>query len=329
MDDQPFEFEKPVFELEQKIEELKNTGRTNKKLNMDKQILGLEKQLEKLKKDVYSKLSSWEKTQIARHPKRPYMLDYVEALFTDFMELHGDRRFSDDHAMIAGFARFEDRKVMVIGQQKGRNIKENMKRNFGSPNPEGYRKALRFMLLAEKYNLPIITFIDTQGAYCGLGGEERGQAEAIAYNLMKMSSLTVPMVTIVTGEGGSGGALGIAQANKVLMLEHSIYSVISPEGCAAILWRDSAKASEAADQMKITSEKLFSLGVVDKIIPEPLGGAHKDYDVVMNNVKKNLASVLKKLCAMDGEKLVSQRYKKFRKLGEFFEGNKLVSSKIS
>ena len=324
-----FEFEKPLYELEDQIEKLKKSGVKNKSLNVDSEVKALEKKLAKLQKDIYAKLSSWEKTQVARHPERPYTLNYIDLLFTDFVELHGDRRFSDDEAIVGGFAKLDGLKVMVIGHQKGRDLKDNIKRNYGMANPEGYRKAMRLMFLAEKFKLPIITFVDTPGAYPGLGGEERGQAEAIAYNLEKMSSLRVPTITVVIGEGGSGGALGLAVTNIILMLENSIYSVISPEGCASILWKDATKANEAANAMGITADRLYKLGIIDEIIKEPLGGAHRNYEETAENVKNAILKNLKKLRKQSSETLANNRYKKFRKMGEFFDKGKLVSSKIS
>jgi len=320
------DFEKPIVEVEHKINELKK--HLKRKPQLEEEIVRLEKYLDELKNKIYLNLSPWEKTQLARHPKRPFTLDYVKGIFSDFIELHGDRRFSDDKAIITGFATFERYKVMIVGHQKGRDIKENIMRNFGSANPEGYRKALRCMKLAEKFNLPVITFVDTQGAYPGIGPEERGQAEAIAYNLQKMSSLKTPIITVIIGEGGSGGALGIAVADIVLMLENSIYSVISPEGCAAILWKDSSKAAEAAKSLAITADRLLSLGLIDKIVPEPLGGAHKDFSLMMENLKKVLRESLDSLCAKDIDSILKDRYNKFRRMGEFYEGGKLVSSRI-
>jgi acetyl-CoA carboxylase carboxyl transferase subunit alpha len=319
------EFERPIHELEHKISEMKKHNKRGPKVHTD--IETMERHLAELKKKVYSELSAWEKTSLARHPHRPFTLDYVNLLFTDFLELHGDRRFADDAAIVAGFATLDGLKTLVIGHQKGRDIKENMRRNFGSANPEGYRKAMRLMLLAEKFGLPVITFIDTQGAYPGIGPEERGQAEAIAYNLEKMSSLKVPIVSVVIGEGGSGGALGIAVADAVLMLENSIYSVISPEGCASILWKDSGKAAQAAEAMSITADKLFKLGVIDSVIKEPLGGAHRDVAATAAGVKAEILRFLAPLRAMPVEQLLKERYSKFRRMGEFIENGKVVSSK--
>jgi acetyl-CoA carboxylase carboxyl transferase subunit alpha len=319
------EFERPIYDLEHRIGDMKKHNKRGPKVHTD--IERMEKDLTELKKKIYSELTAWEKTALARHPHRPYSLDYIGFIFKDFVELHGDRRFADDAAVVAGFATFEGVKVMLIGQQKGRDIKENMRRNFGSANPEGYRKALRLMLLAEKFGLPVITLIDTQGAYPGIGPEERGQAEAIAYNLEKMSSLKVPIISVIIGEGGSGGALGIAVADAVLMLENSIYSVISPEGCASILWKDSSKAAQAAEAMSITADKLYKLGVIDAIIKEPLGGAHRDFKFTAENVKAELLKYLTRLRAKSVGELLKDRYDKFRVMGEFIENGKVVSSK--
>lgn len=260
---------------------------------------------------------SWQKVQLARHPLRPFTLDYIRRIFTDFEEIHGDRAFADDPAIVAGFAFFGDQPVFILGQQKGRDTKENIVRNFGMPNPEGYRKALRVFKMAEKFNKPVITFIDTPGAYPGLGGEERGQSEAIARNLFEMAKLRVPIVAIVTGEGGSGGALGIGVANRILILENSVYSVISPEGCAAILWNDRARMQEAADAMKMTAPDLLELKIADEMIPEPEGGAHLNHDLAAQNLKKALEKNLKGLLTMSPSALEKQRYEKFRAMGVF------------
>jgi acetyl-CoA carboxylase carboxyl transferase subunit alpha len=260
---------------------------------------------------------SWKKVQLARHPQRPFALDYIERIFTDFQEIHGDRAFGDDPAIVTGFAFLGDQSVFIIGHQKGRDTKENIKRNFGMSNPEGYRKALRVMKMAEKFKKPIITFIDTPGAYPGLGGEERGQSEAIARNLLEMAKLRVPIVAVVTGEGGSGGALGIGVANKILILENSVYSVISPEGCAAILWNDRARMQEAAEAMKMTAPDLLELKIVDEIVPEPEGGAHLNHDLAAQNLKKALEKNLKALMTMSPTALEAQRYEKFRAMGVF------------
>jgi acetyl-CoA carboxylase carboxyl transferase subunit alpha len=263
----------------------------------------------------YTKLTPWQKTQVARHPNRPYMLDYVSALFTEFVEVHGDRRYGDDPALVTGFALYKDRPVAVIGHQKGRDTKQKIYRNFGMPKPEGYRKALRVMKLAEKFGRPIFAFVDTPGAYPGLDAEERGQAEAIAFNLREMSALRTPIVVNVTGEGGSGGALAIAVGDRVNMLEHAVYSVISPEGCASILWRDAARAEEAATAMKITAPDLEGFGIIDAIIPEPPGGAHSDWDAIFRSVDAVLTRQLAELSALTVDALVAARYEKFRNMG--------------
>ncbi len=318
-------FEEPIYELQNKIENLKKKSKLTDKIKSD--INALEKKLDSLRKEIYANLSPWEIVQVARHPERPYFLDYVNALFTNFVEIHGDRHYKDDNALVCGTAEIDGEAVMLIGQQKGRDIEENMKRNFGMPNPEGYRKALRVMKLAEKFNLPIITFIDTPGAYPGMGAEERGQAEAIAVNLREMAAMKVPIISVVIGEGGSGGALGIGVANVVLMLENAIYSVISPEGCASILWRDASKAPDAAEALKITSKYLYKFGIIDKIVPEPLGGAHQDLKITANNLKKDIKSYLKRLKRMSPDSLKKARYNKFRKLGEYIENKKIKTSK--
>ena len=311
-----FEFEKPIIELEKKIEELKHFI-AEKKIDLSSELKKLEEKLEQLKKDTYSNLSAWQKVQIARHPKRPYTLDYINLIMTDFIELHGDRLFADDKAIIGGLARLEDEKIVVIGHQKGRDTKENLKRNFGCAHPEGYRKALRLMKLAEDFNLPVAIFIDTPGAYPGIGAEERGQAQAIATNLREMAGIATPIVAIVIGEGGSGGALGIGVADRVYVLENAYYSVISPEGCAAILWKDSSKASEAAEALKLTAQDLVKLKVIDGIIPEPLGGAHQDPQFTAQKIKETLLKDFQELKKIKQEELLSLRYKKFRKMGEF------------
>jgi acetyl-CoA carboxylase carboxyl transferase subunit alpha len=321
------EFEKPIYDLKHKIDELRKSTRKTGKIDVEKETVMLEQKIIELRKKIYAELKPWEKMQVARHPHRPFMFDYIKLLFTDFIELHGDRRFADDHALVGGFATFNGMKTMVIGHQRGRDVKENIKRNFGQSNPEGYRKALRLMRLAEKFRLPVITFVDTQGAFPGLGGEERGQAEAIAYNLQKMSSLRTPIITVVIGEGGSGGALGIAVSDVVMMLEHSIYSVISPEGCAAILWNDSTKSHDAAEALHITADRLKKLGVIDEIIPEPLGGAHMDHELAAQNMKDHILPHLKKLLRTPVGTLTRNRYRKFRRMGEFFDKGRLVTSK--
>ena len=277
------EFEKPLRELEKQLITLQKVSEDSN-VDVSKEIKAIESKLEQLKSNVYSDLSPWQRVQLCRHPKRPYALDYIERIVSDFEELHGDRRFKDDLAIVGGTALFEGQPVMIIGQQKGRNTKDNLKRNFGCPNPEGYRKALRLMQMAEKFNLPIITLVDTPGAYPGIGAEERHVAEAIAVNIRDMSALSVPIISIVIGEGGSGGALGIAVADTVMILENSYYSVISPEGCAAILWKDRAAAPKAAEALKFSPENLKELGVVDTIISEPAGGAHRDYDLSLIHI---------------------------------------------
>lgn len=312
------EFEKPLRELEKQLITLQKVSEDSN-VDVNKEIKAIETKLEQLKSNVYSDLSPWQRVQLCRHPKRPYALDYIERIVSDFEELHGDRRFKDDLAIVGGTAIFEGQPVMIIGQQKGRNTKDNLKRNFGCPNPEGYRKALRLMQMAEKFNLPIITLVDTPGAYPGIGAEERHVAEAIAVNIRDMSALSVPIISIVIGEGGSGGALGIAVADTVMILENSYYSVISPEGCAAILWKDRAAAPKAAEALKFSPENLKELGVVDTIISEPAGGAHRDYDLAAKSLKKEIKSALNKLLKLDADKLLEKRYSKFRNMGVFEE----------
>jgi acetyl-CoA carboxylase carboxyl transferase subunit alpha len=310
------EFEKPIVELEQTLEDLQKQA-DEQKIDLSTQIKSIEEKLEATRKEIFTNLTAWQRVQLARHPKRPYALDYLQRIATEFIELHGDRRFGDDHAIIGGFATIADRRVMIIAQQKGRDTKENLMRNFGSPHPEGYRKALRLMQLAEKFDLPIVCFVDTPGAYPGVGAEERHIAEAIAVNLREMMVMKTPMVAVILGEGGSGGALGIAVCDRVLIMENAYYSVISPEGCAAILWKDRANAAQAAAALKLTATDLLELGIVDEVIPEPLGGAQKDYDAAAAALKKDLLKHLDKL--MDGKisELLDDRYKKFRKMGVF------------
>ena len=312
------DFERPVVELEKKIEELKSLG-ANEKVDFSQEITSLEKKCEELKREIFANLTPWQKVQLARHPQRPYTLDYINLLMTDFVELRGDRNFADDSAMVAGMAKLENEAVVVIGHQKGRTLQENMMRNFGMPHPEGYRKALRIMKMAEKFSIPVISFIDTPGAYPGIGAEERGQAEAIARNLKAMSELEVPIIVVVIGEGGSGGALGIGVGDKVLMLENAIYSVISPEGCASILWRDAAKAPEAAKALKLTARDLLELKVIDEIIDEPLGGAHRDIGFVGSRLAEKIKIYLSEFKNLPVEELLRKRYQKFRLLGEFVE----------
>jgi len=313
------DFEKPIFELEAKIKELEEFG-SGKNISLEPEIKKLTEKLEKMKVEIYDNLSAWQRVLIARHPDRPYTLDYIRMLMTDFVEVHGDRQFADDFALISGFAKLDGKKVMVLGHQKGRDTKENVMRNFGCAHPEGYRKAMRVMEMAEKFSLPIIVFIDTPGAYPGVGAEERGQAQAIAENLRDMANLTTPIIATIIGEGGSGGALGIGIADKVCILQHSYYSVISPEGCASILWRNAVKAPDAADVLKITGEHLIKFGIVDEIIPEPIGGAHHDPVLVSNRIKKVLLQNIEELSSLSKEQLVKNRYQKYRQIGEFTEG---------
>ncbi len=316
------EFEKPVEEIERKIEELKAYNSDGDGAATE-EIARLEKKVKSLLKEIYSKLSPSQVTIVARHPDRPYALDYIQNIFEDFVELHGDRRFKDDPAIVGGLARLEGKPVVVLGNQKGRNTKEKVYRNFGMPNPEGYRKALRLMELAERFKLPLFTLIDTPGAYPGIGAEERGQSEAIATNLLRMSTLRSPIISTVIGEGGSGGALAIGVADRLLMLEFSTYSVISPEGCAAILWKDGSKADLAAKALKIDAAELYKLGVIDKILKEPIGGIHRDPQTAYKNLKTVLISVLKELNSQSIESLVENRYKKYRNMGAFAEGKRL------
>jgi acetyl-CoA carboxylase carboxyl transferase subunit alpha len=310
------EFEKPILELETRIAELRASE--NEAATRD-EATKLEERLRRLQQRVYGSLSAWQRAQIARHPKRPHTLDFYKLLLDDFVELHGDRVFGDDLAIVGGLALFEGEPVVVLGHQKGRDTRENIARNFGMPNPEGYRKALRLMQLADKFSKPIVTFIDTPGAYPGLGAEERGQAEAIARNLREMAALRTPVIAVVTGEGGSGGALAIGVANRVLMFEHAIYSVISPEGCAAILWGDGAKAPEAAQLMRITAPDLQKAGVIDAVIPEPMGGAHRSWEDAAANLRTTLREHLGQLRSLSGDALVQDRYEKFRRIGVFEE----------
>ncbi|HKT35646.1 MAG TPA: acetyl-CoA carboxylase carboxyltransferase subunit alpha [Nitrospira sp.] len=307
------EFEKPLREVEEKIEKLAASG--GAKPSVQDEIRKLRMKLAQLEHELYGKLTPWQRTQLARHPQRPSTLDYIGEIFRDFLEFHGDRSFGDDRAIVGGFARFNDRSVMVIGHQKGKTLKERMQRNFGMPNPEGYRKALRLMKMAEKFGRPIVTFIDTPGAYPGIGAEERGQAEAIARNLYAMSRLTVPIISIVIGEGGSGGALALGVSDRILMLEHGVYSVISPEGCAAILWDDPAKVPDAAAALKMTAQDLVDLHIVDEVIPEPLGGAHREPRAVTDRVAKALTNQLFQLTDLSLDHLLGQRERKYRTIG--------------
>jgi acetyl-CoA carboxylase carboxyl transferase subunit alpha len=308
------DFEQPIAELEAKIEELRHVNVTDE-LNITDEIARLQKKSRKLTESIFATLSPWQISQLARHPLRPYTLDYVQRIFSDFQELHGDRAFADDHAIVAGLARLEGRPVMVIGHQKGRDTKEKIYRNFGMPRPEGYRKALRLMQMAERFGLPVLTFIDTPGAYPGVGAEERGQSEAIARNLYAMAGLKVPVVSTVIGEGGSGGALAIG----VLMLEYSTYSVISPEGCASILWKSAERAPEAAEAMGLTAGSLHELGLVDELVAEPLGGAHRDWDTVADSLRQALITNLDQLSATPGAELPAARYQRLMRYGRFEE----------
>ena len=310
------EFEKPIADLEKKIEEL-TLFTSSGNIDLEEEILKLHKKADQLRAEIYSRLTPWQKALISRHPNRPYTLDYIEAMLTDFTEMHGDRSFADDPAIVCGMARLDGMPIVVIGHQKGRTTKEKISRNFGMPNPEGYRKALRAMRFAEKFKKPLITFIDTPGAYPGIGAEERGQGESIARNLYVMSGLTVPIVATVIGEGGSGGALALGVADRVLMLEHSTYSVISPEGCAAILWDNGSKAYEAADLLKITAQDLFQMNVIDEMIEEPIGGAHRDPRRAAELLKEAITRNLSEIKDMSSAELVRLRYEKFRRLGTF------------
>ena len=315
MMDVVLDFERPIIQLKQRIDELRAIE-DQSEVNLSASIEQLEIQCAKLQERIFSRLSPWQRTQIARHPRRPFTLDYVGSLFTEWTELHGDRAGHDDQAIVCGLARFDGRPVAVIGHQKGRNTKENIHRNFGMARPEGYRKALRIMQMASDFGLPIITFIDTPGAYPGIDAEERGQAEAIARNIFEMARLEVPILTVVTGEGGSGGALAIGVGNWVAMLENSVYSVISPEGCAAILWRDRGEGPRAAEALRITASDCLSLEVVDAVVPEPWGGAHRHPDQVLEAVGEALRGALASLDELDGPGLVQHRYERFRRLGK-------------
>ena len=314
----PLDFEKQIQELENKIAELKTIGQGSQ-LDLEEDIRKLQKKLKRLLRDTYANLSPWQRVQVARHPMRPYTLDYVREMTTDFVELRGDRRFADDKAIVAGLAKFEGRTVAIIGHQKGRSTKENIERNFGMPHPEGYRKALRVMKLAEKFGFPILTFIDTPGAFPGVGAEERGQAEAIGRNLYEMSTLKVPIVVSIIGEGGSGGALALSIGDRLLMQENAVYAVISPEGCASILWRDASKAPLAAEAMKITAQDLLELGVIDEIVKEPLGGAHRDHKRAASILRRVIRRHLKELLEKDPDQLVMERRNKWRIMGIFGE----------
>jgi acetyl-CoA carboxylase carboxyl transferase subunit alpha len=308
--------ERDITELEQQIDRLQEMARQHG-LDVDKEVALLESKLSKLKQDAYDNLTAIERVQLARHPKRPFTLDYVERTFSDFIELHGDRAYRDDEAIVGGWARLDGESVMVIGHQKGRDMKENMRRNFGMAHPEGYRKALRLMQQAEKFGRPIITLIDTPGAYPGIGAEERGQAEAIARNLREMARLRVPIIAVVIGEGGSGGALALGVADRVLMLENAVYSVITPEGCAAILWKTAQAKDKAAEALKVTATDLAELGVVDDVIPEPTGGAHNDMDMMADSLRDALMAHLGELKSKDADTLRSERWEKFEAMGAY------------
>ena len=312
------DFERPIIELETKVNELRNFG-TSKKINLEPEIKKLEQKLEKMKAEIYNNLTDWQRVQIARHPRRPYTLDYINTIAAEFLELHGDRLFADDLALVAGFAMLDHQRVLVMGHQKGRDTKENVLRNFGCAHPEGYRKALRLMQLAEKFAIPIVVLIDTPGAYPGVGAEERGQAQAIATNIRDMSKIATPIVAAIIGEGGSGGALGVGVADRVLILQNAYYSVISPEGCASILWRNSVRAPDAAQALQLTSEKLLKFGIVDEIIAEPPGGAHRNPQQVAASLKEAILRNIKELKGLSKKELLETRYGKYRKMGHFKE----------
>jgi acetyl-CoA carboxylase carboxyl transferase subunit alpha len=312
------DFEQPVSELENKIEQLRYV-QDDSALDISDEIGRLQKKSQSLTKDIYGKLTPWQISQVSRHPQRPYTLDYIQHLFTDFEELHGDRNYADDPAIVGGLARFNGQSAMVIGHQKGRDTKERQYRNFGMPRPEGYRKAMRLMRLAEKFGIPIMTFIDTPGAYPGVGAEERGQSEAIGKNLYVMAELRVPIICTIIGEGGSGGALAIAVGDAMLMLQYATYSVISPEGCASILWKSADKASDAAETLGITATRLKTLGLVDKIVSEPLGGAHRDYPTMMQTMKKALQDTLKQVQSQTTDEMLQARFSRLMSYGKFKE----------
>jgi acetyl-CoA carboxylase carboxyl transferase subunit alpha len=310
------DFEQPIVELEVKINELRYVG-TDADVNLSEEIQRLQAKCKTLTESIFTSLTPWQIAQLARHPRRPYMLDYVQGLITDFQELHGDRAFSDDPAIVGGVGRFETQPIVVVGHQKGRDTREKIRRNFGMPRPEGYRKALRLMRMAERFRLPVLTFIDTPGAYPGVGAEERGQSEAIARNLQVMAALKVPVICTVIGEGGSGGALAIGVGDHLAMLEYSIYSVISPEGCASILWRSADKASEAAAAMGITAQKSKELKLIDEVIPEPLGGAHRNIEIARQKIKRSLRATLERLQKDDIDKMLERRYDRLMSYGQF------------
>ncbi len=310
------DFEKPIVELEKKIADIRDFA-TGESVELSREIAALEKKLERLQKEIYSRLTRWQRVQLARHPKRPIASDYIKALLTDFVELHGDRGFADDHALITGFGKLERQKLFLVAQQKGKDTKEKLFHNFGMANPEGYRKALRTMQLAARFGLPILVLVDTPGAFPGIGAEERGQAEAIARNLREMATLPVPIVVVIIGEGASGGALGVGVGDRILMLENAWYSVISPEGCAAILWRDSEKKEEAAEALKLASFDLLDLGIIDKILPEPLGGAHRDAKKTFDAVGSEVLAAFSELSGLPAEELILHRIEKYRSMGRY------------
>lgn len=311
---QNLEFEKPIAELEQKIAEMR---KLSDQLDIEDEIKKLESRVDDLRTNIYSNLTRWQRVQLARHPERPYTLDYISLMTTDFIELHGDRHFGDDHAVVGGFAKLDGKTVMIIGQQKGRDTKSNIYRNFGMPNPEGYRKALRLLKLAEKFGKPVITLLDTPGAYPGIEAEERGQAEAIARNLFEMARLEVPIVVAIIGEGASGGALGLGVGNRILMMENAWYSVIAPESCSSILWRSWDYKEQAAEALKLTAKDLLKQGIIDRIVPEPVGGAHKDPETAAKTLKKFLVEEIEALKKMKPDKLVESRIEKFGNMGSF------------
>ncbi len=316
---QVLEFEKPLVKTREELDELRRKHNVKPSEKLASQIAELEKKFQRLQEEIYSHLTPWQRVQIARHTQRPYMLDYAKLCFEEFVELHGDRHIGDDNAMPGGFASIDGRRVMLIGQQKGRDTKENLLRNFGSAHPEGYRKALRLMRMAEKFSLPVIAMIDTPGAFPGIGAEERNIAEAIAFNLREMMTIRTPMVSVVIGEGGSGGALGIGVTDRVLMMENAYYSVISPEGCAAILWKDRKHAPEAAEALKLSAQHLKELSIIDGIIPEPAGGAHHDHAAAAQSLKAGLLAALDELASLSSKQLLAKRYDKFRAFGQFTE----------
>src|ERR1700736_1718647 len=325
MESQPLDFEKPILELQRRLQDLKEHSDEHE-LNFDSEVAAMEAKIEATRREIYDNLTAWQRVQIARHTQRPFALDYIERCFTDWVELHGDRLFADDKAMPSGLAKLGPYRSLIITHQKGRDTKENVKRNFGCGHPEGYRKALRLMRLAEKFGMPVISLIDTPGAYPGIGSEERHISEAIAVNLREMMQLQVPTIAAVIGEGGSGGALGIGVADRVLILETAYYSVISPEACSAILWRDRRHAAEAAEALKLTAQDLLKLGVVDEIIPEPEGGAHRDHDLAAANLGSALRQNLQRVTETPIEQVLKERYEKFRALGNFAEGKSAADS---